>query len=48
MLREYGIPWTGFGEAVIGAILVGKVVLIVDILPFMNKFPERPLIYNTI
>ncbi len=48
MLSEYGIPWTGFGEAVIGALLVGKVVLIVDKLPFVNRFPEKPLIYNTL
>jgi hypothetical protein len=48
MLSEYGIPWTGFGEAVIGALLVAKVVLIVDKLPFVNKFPEKPLIYNTL
>ena len=26
--------------------LVGKVVLMVDKLPFVNKFPDRPLIYN--
>jgi hypothetical protein len=48
MLSEYGIPWTGFGKSVIGILLVGKVVLIVDKLPFVNRFPEKPLIYNTI
>jgi len=47
ILREYGISWTGFGAAVAGAILVGKVVLIVDKLPFVNRFPDHPLIYNT-
>jgi hypothetical protein len=46
ILREYGISWTGFGAAIVGAILVGKVVLIVDKLPFVNRFPDRPLIYN--
>lgn len=44
--RQYGIPLSGFGGAVIGALLVGKVVLIVDSLPFMNKFPGKPLLYN--
>jgi len=48
IMKEYGIPLTGFGAAVIGALLVGKVVLIVDKLPFVNKFPSKPLIYNTI
>lgn len=48
ILREYGIPLTGFGTAVVGALLVGKVVLIVDKLPFVNKFPGKPLLYNTL
>ena len=48
ILSEYGISWTGFGAAVVGAILVGKVVLMVDKLPFVNKFPDRPLVYNTL
>jgi hypothetical protein len=46
ILSEYGISWSGFGSAAIGAYLIGKVVLIVDKLPFANKFPDRQLIYN--
>ena len=46
ILREYGISWTGFGAAFFGALLVGKMVLIVDKLPFVNRFPDRQLIYN--
>ena len=46
MLREYGISWTGFSAAIVGALLVGKVVLIVDKLPFVNKFPDRPMMYK--
>lgn len=46
ILRQYGIPLTGFGVALIGALLVGKVVLVVDNLSFMNKFTDKPLIYN--
>ncbi|HOC60607.1 MAG: hypothetical protein KBA28_00545 [Syntrophaceae bacterium] len=48
IMRQYGIPWMGFGAALIGGLLVGKVVLVVDKLPFVNKFPDRPLIYNTL
>jgi hypothetical protein len=48
ILSEYGISWTGFGAAVVGATLVGKVVLMVDKLPFVNKYPDRPLVYNTL
>jgi len=47
ILSEYGISWTGFGSAVVGAIMVGKVVLIADKLTFMSKFHDRKLIYNT-
>jgi len=47
ILSEYQISWTGFGTAVVGGILAGKVVLMVDKLPFVNRFPDRPLIYNT-
>ena len=46
ILSEYGISWTGFGAAFIGAFMIGKIVLIVDKLPFVNRFPDRQLIYN--
>jgi hypothetical protein len=46
ILRQYGVPLTGFAVAAIGALLIGKVVLITDKLPFVNKFPNHPLIYN--
>jgi hypothetical protein len=48
ILSEYQISWTGFGTAVVGAILAGKVVLMVDKMSFVNQFPDRPLIYNTL
>lgn len=48
ILSEYGISCTGFGAAVVGAMLVGKVVLMVDKLPFVNKFSDWLLIYNTL
>jgi hypothetical protein len=48
IMRDHdGDFWTGFSAVVIGALMVGKIVLIVDKLPFVNKFPDRPLIYNT-
>lgn len=46
MLQQYGISFSDFGAVVVGALIVGKVVLIVDHLPFVNRFPGRPLIYN--
>lgn len=33
-------------SVLIGAIILGKAVLISDMLPFINRFPKHPLIYN--
>src|SRR5512135_1592901 len=46
MLEEYGIEFSGFVTATVGALIVAKVVLIADRIPFINKFPEKPLIFN--
>lgn len=46
MLEQYGIRVSTFLAATIAALVVAKVVLIVDLLPFVNRFPEKPLIYN--
>ena len=32
--------------ATVAALVVGKVVLIADALPFVNRFPAKPLMYN--
>ena len=48
MLEQYGIKATTVASATIAALVVAKVVLIVDMLPFINRFPEKPLIYNTL
>ena len=46
MLRQYGIEVTTFVAATIGALVAAKVVLLADLLPFINRYPGRPLIYN--
>jgi hypothetical protein len=46
MLKQYGIKVTDFLEATIGALVAAKVVLLADLLPFINRFPGRPLMYN--
>ena len=46
MLREYGVHAAAAAGATVGALLVAKVVLIADSLPVINRFPERPLVYN--
>src|SRR5262245_17439853 len=48
MLREYGLRLSSMGAAVVMALLVAKVVLIADKLPFINRFPYKPLIYNVV
>lgn len=48
MLEDYGITVPSFAAATIGALIVAKVILVVDLLPFVNRFQDRPLIYNTV
>ena len=46
MLEKTGIaPSTPISIAV-AALILGKAVLIADMLPFINRFPHKPLIYN--
>jgi len=46
MLRQYGVQLSSVAGATVAALVVGKVVLIADALPFVNRFPAKPLIYN--
>jgi hypothetical protein len=48
MLEQYGIRISTFLTATIGALIVAKVVLLADLLPFINHFPDKPLIYNVV
>ena len=46
MVKATGIsPLTTVSVAV-AALVLGKAVLIADMLPAINRFPEKPLIYN--
>ena len=38
MLREYGVQLSAVAGATIGALLVAKVVLVADMLPFINRW----------
>jgi hypothetical protein len=46
MLQQYGIDQWALTKATVGALIVGKVVLVADKLPFINRFPDKALIYN--
>jgi len=47
-LKRYGISVSTFASVTFGALVAGKVVLIADKLPFINRYPEKPLIYNVV
>ena len=46
MLKANGISPMTTVSVLIAAIILGKAVLIADLLPFINRFPKHPLIYN--
>ncbi len=46
MLRGTGVPVATFLTVSVGALVMGKAVLIADLLPFINRYPNEPLIYN--
>ena len=46
MLKDRGIELPPFVVATLLALVVGKVILVADHLPFINRFPDKPLIYN--
>src|SRR5215475_7955996 len=48
MARGYGLPLASMATATVAALLVAKVVLITDKFPFVNRFPDKPLIYNVV
>lgn len=48
ILKQYGIGFSDFAAVLIGALVVGKVVLIVDCFKFVNRYPGKPLIYNVL
>jgi hypothetical protein len=48
MLKEYGIQVTTFVAATIMAMIVAKVVVLTDHFALVNRFPEKPLIYNVV
>ncbi|MGH7306121.1 MAG: hypothetical protein ACRELZ_22790 [Candidatus Rokuibacteriota bacterium] len=48
MAREYGLHPLSMATATVTALIVAKVVLIADLLPIINRFPEKPLVYNVV
>jgi hypothetical protein len=46
LAKERGIEFPPIVMATFLALVVAKVILLVDHLPFINKFPNKPLAYN--
>ena len=46
MLKGTGITPGASASVTVAALILGKAVLIADKLPFINRYPSRPLIYN--
>jgi len=46
MLKGTGLAPLSTISIAVAALILGKSVLIADMLPLINRFPERPLIYN--
>ena len=48
MTQGTGLPVTSSGQIALAALILGKAVLVADLWPPINRFPERPLIYNVV
>ncbi|MDR5781380.1 hypothetical protein QCE63_18445 [Caballeronia sp. LZ065] len=46
MVRGSGISIPSSASVLIAALILGKSVLVADMLPFINRFPDKPLIWN--
>ena len=48
MLKGTGIAAGTSVAVVVAALILGKAVLLADMLPFINRYPTKPLIYNVV
>jgi hypothetical protein len=46
MLEGTGIRASSSVSIAVAALILGKAVLLADMLPMINRFPDKPLIYN--
>jgi hypothetical protein len=46
MLKSAGIQFSTSVSIALAALVIGKAVLIADFLPFVNRYPDKPLVYN--
>ncbi len=46
ILKGTGITVSTSASVTLLALILGKAVLIADLLPFINRYPDKPLLYN--
>jgi hypothetical protein len=46
MLKGTGITVTTSASVTLGALILAKAVVLADLLPFINRYPDRPLVWN--
>jgi hypothetical protein len=46
MVRGSDVEVASFATAIVGGLIIAKVLLIVDLLLFVDAFPGKPLVYN--
>jgi hypothetical protein len=46
MVKGTGVPISTPIQVAVGALVLGKAVLIADMLPVINRYPDKPLAYN--
>src|SRR4029453_5821427 len=46
MTEGTGLPPSSSAAIAVGALIIGKAVLLADLWPPINRFPDRPLVYN--
>lgn len=46
MIKGSGVELPVSASVLIAALILGKSVLVADMLPFINRFPDKPLIWN--
>lgn len=46
MVKETGLSLPTSASVLISSLILGKSVLLADMLPFINRFPDKPLIWN--
>lgn len=48
MAEGTAVSWVSTTSVAVAALILGKSVLIADMLPFINRFPRKPLIWNVV